>query len=143
MKNYLGISVLAISLLAASVGLLGSSSLAIAADQATGVAAPTQVAAAPDSVSNKKHSEAAVLSDDGKEIVENPYGLDALWKGGDFVARGTLLILVIMSIGSWYIIVTKLYEQFKLERVARKANETFWTSGALPQAVETLEVGSA
>ena len=48
-----------------------------------------------------------------------------------------------MSIGSWYVIVTKLYEQFKLERVARKANETFWTSGALPQAVETLEVGSA
>ncbi|HWX02538.1 MAG TPA: MotA/TolQ/ExbB proton channel family protein, partial [Collimonas sp.] len=31
------------------------------------------------------------------ETVNNPYGLDALWKGGDFVARGTLIILVLMS----------------------------------------------
>ena len=27
------------------------------------------------------------------DTVTNPYGLDALWKGGDFIARGTLLIL--------------------------------------------------
>ncbi|HWW05059.1 MAG TPA: MotA/TolQ/ExbB proton channel family protein, partial [Collimonas sp.] len=45
-----------------------------------------------------------------KETVDNPYGLDALWKGGDFVARGTLIILVLMSMGSWYIIITKLIE---------------------------------
>src|SRR5258705_10849331 len=44
------------------------------------------------------------------ELIENPYGLEALWKGGDLVARITLGILVIMSIGSWYIIVTKVYE---------------------------------
>src|SRR5580692_2362388 len=50
------------------------------------------------------------------EAVDNPYGLDALWKGGDFVARTTLIILVIMSMGSWYIMVTKLFEQFQLMR---------------------------
>ncbi|HXS31429.1 MAG TPA: hypothetical protein VN755_11400, partial [Steroidobacteraceae bacterium] len=43
-----------------------------------------------------------------KESVDNPYGLSALWAQGDFVARGTLIILVIMSMGSWYILVTKL-----------------------------------
>src|SRR5258708_19382679 len=32
-----------------------------------------------------------------KEVVENPYGLEALWKQGDFVSRGTLIILTIMS----------------------------------------------
>src|SRR5262249_10819210 len=42
-----------------------------------------------------------------KETVENPYGLEALWKGGDFVARTVLIIMVIMSMGSWYIIFTK------------------------------------
>jgi biopolymer transport protein ExbB len=26
------------------------------------------------------------------EAVSNPYGLDALWKGGDIVSRGTLVI---------------------------------------------------
>jgi biopolymer transport protein ExbB len=35
------------------------------------------------------------------EVVENPYGLEALWKGGDLVARLTLGILAIMSMGSW------------------------------------------
>jgi len=39
----------------------------------------------------------------GAEVIENPYGIEALWKQGDFVARGTLIILIIMSIGTWYI----------------------------------------
>ncbi|GBG13787.1 biopolymer transport protein ExbB [Novimethylophilus kurashikiensis] len=78
-----------------------------------------------------------------KETVANPYGLDALWKGGDFVARGTLLILVAMSAGSWYVIVTKLFEQYKLGRHAREANATFWTAGGLQQAVDGLNPESA
>src|SRR5439155_26272680 len=34
-----------------------------------------------------------------KETVENPYGLEALWKQGDFITKGTVIILVIMSMG--------------------------------------------
>ena len=30
-------------------------------------------------------------------VVENPYGLTALWSQGDIVARSTLIILAIMS----------------------------------------------
>src|SRR6266581_8610385 len=45
------------------------------------------------------------------EVVENPYGIEALWRQGDFVARGTLIILMIMSIGSWYIGIIKVLEQ--------------------------------
>ena len=33
-------------------------------------------------------------ADAAKETVDNPYGLGALWEQGDFVARGTLIILV-------------------------------------------------
>jgi biopolymer transport protein ExbB len=76
-----------------------------------------------------------------KETVDNPYGLDALWREGDFVAKATLVILVIMSMGSWYIIITKLYEQYKLGRQAKTANASFWTAGSVRQAIETLEVG--
>jgi biopolymer transport protein ExbB len=54
-----------------------------------------------------------------KEVIENPYGLEALWKQGDFVSKGTLIILVIMSMGSWYIMFVKVYEQMKLFRQAR------------------------
>ena len=32
-----------------------------------------------------------------KETVENPYGLSAMWKQGDWVAKGTLIIMVIRS----------------------------------------------
>ncbi len=60
------------------------------------------------------------------EMVDNPYGLQALWQGGDLVARITLAILVIMSVGSWYVIVTKVYEQAKMGAQARTAEKSFW-----------------
>jgi len=78
-----------------------------------------------------------------KETIDNPYGLEALWKQGDFVARGTLIIMIIMSMGSWYIIFTKLFEQRKLLKSARAATENFWTSGSVKKGVETLDEGSA
>jgi biopolymer transport protein ExbB len=77
-----------------------------------------------------------------KETVDNPYGLNALWKEGDFITKATLVILVFMSIGSWYLIFTKLYEQFKLGRQGKAANATFWGAKNVRQAVETLEEGT-
>jgi biopolymer transport protein ExbB len=77
-----------------------------------------------------------------KETVDNPYGLEALWREGDNISKATLIILFFMSIGSWYIIFTKLYEQFQLSKQAKATNETFWTAGGVHQAIETLEVGS-
>ena len=76
------------------------------------------------------------------EIIDNPYGLEALWKGGDIVAKITLAILVIMSLGSWYIIVTKLYEQYKMGVAARSAQKSFWKAPSVRQGVETLKAGS-
>ncbi|WP_211091345.1 MotA/TolQ/ExbB proton channel family protein [Pseudothauera rhizosphaerae] len=72
------------------------------------------------------------------EAVLNPYGLEALWAQGDAVAKGTLIILVVMSAASWYVIVTKLYEQHKLRRLAREAKRKFWTAGGLQQATAAL-----
>jgi biopolymer transport protein ExbB len=76
------------------------------------------------------------------EVVDNPYGLEALWKGGDAVARITLGILVIMSVGSWYIIITKVYEQWKMGGQARAAQKTFWTAPTVRQGAETLKKSS-
>ena len=80
--------------------------------------------------------------DPGHESVSNPYGLDALWKAGDFVSRGTLVILVIMSMGSWYIIVTKLFEQTKLFRQAKDAQKNFWTAKSVQDGIASLKEGS-
>ena len=76
------------------------------------------------------------------ETVDNPYGLEALWKGGDMVAKVTLAILAIMSMGSWYIIITKVYEQAKMNAQARAAQKSFWTAPSVQQGVEGLKEGS-
>lgn len=93
--------------------------------------------------SNEAAQTSSPAADVAKEAVENPYGLDALWKGGDFIAKGTLLILVVMSIGSWIIIFSKLYEQSKLFKQGKQIDENFWSKGGVQQAIETLDPESA
>ena len=73
---------------------------------------------------------------------ENPYGLKALWEQGDIVAKTTLSILFIMSLGSWYIMFTKLYEQAKIRRQADIADKTFWAAGTVRQGADTLKEAS-
>jgi biopolymer transport protein ExbB len=77
------------------------------------------------------------------EVVENPYGLEALWKQGDFVARGTLIILMIMSIGSWYIGIVKVIEQARMMKDAKEADEKFWHAKSVQEGVATLKDDSA
>ncbi|WP_280156155.1 MotA/TolQ/ExbB proton channel family protein [Piscinibacter sp. XHJ-5] len=78
-----------------------------------------------------------------KETIDNPYGLSALWAQGDFVAKGTLIILVIMSMGSWYILITKLYESLKIASEAKAARRGFFKHASLGDAAKTLKEGSA
>jgi biopolymer transport protein ExbB len=78
-----------------------------------------------------------------KEVVENPYGLEAVWRTGDFVSKGTLIILVIMSMGSWYILFVKLWEQYKLMREARDVRNAFWKAPSLKEGAKRLDKKSA
>ena len=78
-----------------------------------------------------------------EEAVDNPYGLKALWSQGDIVARSTLVILVIMSMGSWYVIFTKLYEQRQMLKSARDSADSFWKASSVKAGVGTLVEGSA
>jgi biopolymer transport protein ExbB len=115
-------------------GLAGGLAHGQEAASATAGAAPA-VTAAPAPIADATTT---------KESVDNPYGLAALWGQGDFVARGTLLILVIMSMGSWYILITKLYESFKISSQAREARKKgFFKAPTLNDAVKTLKEGSA
>jgi biopolymer transport protein ExbB len=78
-----------------------------------------------------------------KEVIENPYGLEALWKQGDFISRGTLIILVIMSMGSWYIMFVKVYEQMKIFRQAREVQAKFWQASSVADGSNQLKDGTA
>jgi biopolymer transport protein ExbB len=74
-------------------------------------------------------------------VVENPYGPLALWQQGDFVARGTLIILAVMSLFSWYIILTKIWDQRKLRGSAKVVDKNFWNAPSVKDGVERLKKG--
>ena len=76
------------------------------------------------------------------ESVENPYGIGALWAQGDFVSRGVLVMMLIMSGATWYIMIVKFIDQSKLLKQARAANETFWKSKTVADGLATLSSGS-
>ncbi len=74
---------------------------------------------------------------------ENPYGLKALWETGDFVSKGALMILLIMSAATWYILVVKLIEQHKLIKDVNEANRNFWSASSIREGRDGLQPGGA
>ncbi len=76
-----------------------------------------------------------------QEEVKNPYGFEAVWDGG-VVSRGTLIILTLMSMGSWYIIVTKLLDQMKIFKQSKEATSKFWKASSIAAGSATLKEGS-
>jgi biopolymer transport protein ExbB len=96
-------------------------------------------AAAPSPTDANAPSAAASDNGNGTETVANPYGLSALWKSGDIVARSTLVILVIMSFGTWYIMVTKYVEQASIFRASRAAARDFWKTASVRDGVQRLK----
>ena len=77
------------------------------------------------------------------DTLDNPYGIEALWKTSDNIARTVLLLLAIMSIGSWYIMITKLLEQSKMNRHARTVDKQFWQANTVSSGASSLEKNSA
>src|SRR5262249_47581000 len=78
-----------------------------------------------------------------KEVVENPYGLAAMWSTGDVVSKFVLIALVIMSMGTWYIMFTKLFEQQKVFNSAKEVAKGFWNAGSVKAGTAALKEGSA
>ncbi|HWG32179.1 MAG TPA: MotA/TolQ/ExbB proton channel family protein [Steroidobacteraceae bacterium] len=73
--------------------------------------------------------------------VENPYGVQALWTSGDLISRSVLIVLMIMSLSSWYVIFTKLWDQRRLKQAARVVEKQFWTAPSIKDGVERLKKG--
>jgi len=76
------------------------------------------------------------------QTVANPYGLSALWVHGDVIARTTLVALLLMSMATWYVLVTKLIEQSRLLDQARKVNGGFWKAASVAEGLEGLAANS-
>jgi len=105
--------------------VVGVSAPAPALAQTPAPAAPAAVATAP------------AKADAGK-AAENPYGIGALWETSDAVAKTVLLILAVMSMGSWYILAIKMLEQRKIGSQAKEAASKFWSAGTVTQGAAAL-----
>src|SRR6476619_1065287 len=73
----------------------------------------------------------------------NPYGLMQALSEGGIIAWTVFLILVIMSLGTFYILFTKLMQQQKIMSQGRKVRASFWNSPNLREAATKLETRSA
>jgi len=134
--------------LALAIGLVAGLSLASTSfaakpkEAAPAAAAPAAApaATAPEAAAPAAAPAAAVAAPAAAPSAheENPYGLSALWAQGDIVAKGTLLILVLMSMGSWYVIITKFFEQSKAAKFAKAAQDSFWSAASLRQGADGL-----
>jgi biopolymer transport protein ExbB len=114
-----------------------------ATDAAAAPAAAPADAAAPAAAEAAPAADAAPAVAPGeKEEVHNPYGLAAMWNEGDFVNKGTLIILVLMSMGSWYIIITKLIDQMKIFKQSKETQAKFWKASSIAAGSATLKEGS-
>jgi biopolymer transport protein ExbB len=71
----------------------------------------------------------------------NPYGLGPLWTDGTLVTRSTLVVLVIMSLGSWYIMISKLWDQRAMKKSAKIVEKQFWNAPSLKDGVDRLKKG--
>nr|WP_315253784.1 MotA/TolQ/ExbB proton channel family protein [uncultured Duganella sp.] len=148
-KNTRLSAVLAAVLFSVTAATALVSAPAFAQEQASApAAAPAADAAAPAPAADAAAAPAAdaaapapAAGGHGAEEVENPYGFKAVWDAG-FVSRATLIILSLMSMGSWYIIITKLIDQTKIFKQSKETSAKFWKASSIAAGSATLTEGS-
>ena len=69
--------------------------------------------------------------------MQNPYGLEALWQQGDSIIKVVALLLLIMSIASWYVIVVRAVGLWRLRKPSRALND-FWHAQSFSEGVRIL-----
>lgn len=93
-------------------------------------AAPAEAAPAAEPAA----AEAAPAA--GGHTADN-FSVIAVWEQGDIVARGTLILMILMFAGSIYIAVTKFVDQLVLNGQMKKI-PAFWDANTLDEGLDTL-----
>jgi biopolymer transport protein ExbB len=71
-----------------------------------------------------------------------PYGLESVWTQGDAVTKGVAILLIAMSIASWYVIVSKALQLWRYRRAAQAAGREFWDTSSVTEGLNTLGNGN-
>jgi len=84
-----------------------------------------------------------ILNAAAQAAPQNKFGFAEALEQGGFIAYATVVILGIMSFGSFFILFTKWFEQSKIQRQYRDMKATFWKAPTLREGVNKLEKNSA
>jgi biopolymer transport protein ExbB len=127
-----------LAIAAAFVFFAGLGSAPALAQDTTGAAAPAPAATA----AAPADSGAAGVNAPAAAPTENPYGIVDILKKRNPVSMSVLAILLVMSIGTWFIFFTKFFEQGRILNQAKLIDRRFWTSASLNEGVEKLPKNS-
>jgi len=74
---------------------------------------------------------------------QNKFGFKEALDQGGVIAYSIFIVLVIMSVGSFYILITKLLEQNRVFRQHKSVRTAFWRANSLSEGATKLEKDSA
>ena len=132
-----------LTIAAAIVAMTSLSAVAPVNAQAAAPAAPAADAAAPAAPAADAAAPAAApaAADKPSAAVQDApaqYSLAHIWSDGSWISRSILVVLAIMSAGTWYIFFTKWIEQQRILGQATQVEKKFWTSATLNEGVDKL-----
>jgi biopolymer transport protein ExbB len=98
---------------------------------------PTEEAPAVPEAAAPAAEPAAAAEEEGAGAAADHFSVMAVWEQGDVVARGTLILMIIMFAGSIYIAVTKAVDQYMLGSQMKKI-PAFWDANTLDEGLDLL-----
>jgi len=69
--------------------------------------------------------------------MNSPYGISSIWLQGDAIIKTVAIILLLMSISSWFVIVLRTWGLLRL-RAANKALSDFWHAQSFAEGLHVL-----
>lgn len=100
-------------------------------------ALPMEEPAAPPVAEAPAAAEPAAAEGEAKNATAEAFSITKVWEEGDIVAKGTLIIMVIMFAGSIYIAATKAVDQTILSNQMKKI-PAFWDANTLDEGLDLL-----
>ncbi len=77
-----------------------------------------------------------------QETAQNAFGFAHLWASGDLVSHTIAYILAAMSIASWYLILAKAWDWFRVRRASRAVGG-FWAATSVVEGLDKLREAGA
>jgi biopolymer transport protein ExbB len=71
---------------------------------------------------------------------ENSFGLEHLWASGDAISHFVAILLLLMSLISWYLVLSKTWDWWRMRRAARCV-VGFWAAESVAAGLEKLRAG--